>query len=85
MRTIHQFLNDLLNLPDTKVTDYKIIKNAIYVDVESTTDDVDCRKCGGPTTSKGYAEVREIRHLPMNGYECYLRTPCSTFHLEGTL
>ena len=70
---MHQFLNDLLNLPDTKVTDYKIIKNTIYIDVESTTDDVKCRICNGPTTSNGCAEMREIRHLPMNGYDCYLR------------
>ena len=70
---MHHFLNDLLKLPHTKVTHYKIIDNSIYVDVESTFDEVKCRNCGKPTQSKGYAEVREIRHLPMNGYECYLR------------
>ena len=36
---MHQFLNDLLNLPDTQVTDYKIVGNKIYIDVESTTDE----------------------------------------------
>jgi transposase len=70
---MHQFLNDLLNLPDTEVTGYKIIQNSIYVDVQSTIDEVKCRVCGGDTKSKGYAEEREIRHLPMNGYDCYLR------------
>ena len=38
-----------------------------------TPDEVKCRICNGPTTSNGYAKMREIRHLPMNGYECYLR------------
>ena len=47
---MHQFLNDLLNLPDTQVTDYKIVGNKIYIDVESTTDEVKCRICNGPTT-----------------------------------
>jgi len=70
---MHAFLNDLLNLPGTKVTNYEIIGNKILIDVESTFDEVKCRKCDGSTKSKGYAEVREIRHLPMNGYECYLR------------
>jgi transposase len=70
---MHQFLNDLLNLPDTEITGYKIIQNSIYVDVQSTIDVVKCRVCGGATKSKGYAEEREIRHLPMNGYDCYLR------------
>ncbi|MCF6777913.1 transposase family protein, partial [Thiotrichales bacterium 19X7-9] len=70
---MHQFLNDLLDLPDTKVTGYEIIGNKIYVDVQSTFDEVNCRNCGKPTKSKGYAEMREIRHLPMNGLECYLR------------
>jgi hypothetical protein len=55
---MHQFLNDLLKLPHTKVTDYKIIDNSIYVDVESTFDEVKCRNCGKPTQSKGYTEVR---------------------------
>ena len=70
---MHAFLNDLLKLPDTKVTSCEIIKNTIYIDVESTVQEVKCRKCMGPTKSKGYAEEREIRHLPMNGYDCYLR------------
>jgi transposase len=70
---MHQFLNDLLNLSDTQVTGYKIVGNKIYIDVESAADEVRCRICNGPTTSNGYAEMREIRHLPMNGYECYLR------------
>ena len=61
---MHVFLNDLLNLPNTIVTDYEIIGNKIMLDVESTFDEVKCRKCDGPTKSKGYAEVREIRHLP---------------------
>lgn len=41
---MHQFLNDLLNLPDTKVTTYKIVGNTSYIDVESTIDEVTIRK-----------------------------------------
>ena len=67
-----EFLDDLLNLPDTKVTGCKIVDDKIYIDVDSTTDEVKCRQCGGTTRSKGRAELREIRHLPMNGLECYL-------------
>ncbi|MDC0535996.1 transposase [Francisellaceae bacterium] len=70
---MHQFLDDLLNLPDTKITNCEIINDKIYIDVQSTLDEVNCSKCGKPTKSKGYAEMREIRHLPMNGLECYLR------------
>lgn len=66
------FFNKLLNLPQTEVTDYKIVDNKIYLNVKSTSDEIPCRKCGKPTKSKGYAEKREIRHLPMNGKECYL-------------
>ena len=66
------FFNKLLNLPRTEVTDYKIVDNKIYLNVQSTFDEVPCRKCGKPTKSKGYAKKREIRHLPMNGKECYL-------------
>jgi transposase len=68
-----QFLNDLLNLPNAKVIDYQIINDKIYIDVESIINDIKCQSCKGPTTSHGSAEVRDIRHLPMNGYECYLR------------
>tara|TARA_R110002167_G_C12145625_1_gene600757 strand:- start:8 stop:376 length:369 start_codon:yes stop_codon:yes gene_type:complete len=68
-----EFLDDLLNLPDTKVTGCKIVDEKIYIDVDSTIDKVKCRKCDGPTGSKGKAELREIRHLPMNGMECYIR------------
>ena len=48
---MHVFLNDLLNLPNTIVTDYAIIGNKIMLDVESTFDEVKCRKCDGPTKS----------------------------------
>ena len=40
----------------------KIENNKVYLTVQSTFDEVPCRKCGGPTKSKGYAEEREIRH-----------------------
>lgn len=66
------FLNKLLNLPETEIIDNKIENNKVYLTVQSTFDEVPCRKCGGPTKSKGYAEERKIRHLPMNEQECYL-------------
>ena len=66
------FSNKLLNLPKTEIIDYKIENNKVYLTVQSTFDEVECRKCGGLTKSKGYAEEREIRHLPMNAQECYL-------------
>jgi transposase len=69
---MNSFLNKLLNLPKTEIIDHRIENNKVYLTVQSTYDEVPCRKCGGPTKSKGYAEEREIRHLPMNEQECYL-------------
>lgn len=66
------FFNELLDLPQTEVTGYKIVDKKIYLEVQSTFNEVECRQCGGPTKSKGYAEERAIRHLPMNEQECYL-------------
>ncbi len=37
-------MNDLLNLPDTKVTGCKIVDNTAYIDVASTIDEVTIRK-----------------------------------------
>tara|TARA_B110000211_G_scaffold197708_1_gene227357 strand:+ start:292 stop:1548 length:1257 start_codon:yes stop_codon:yes gene_type:complete len=69
---MYSFFNKLLKLPKTEVTEYKILNNKIYLNVKSTFDEIPCRKCGEKTKSKGYAEEREIRHLPMNEQECYL-------------
>jgi len=66
------FLTDLLGFQHTEVTGYEIKDNEIYINVTSTLEDVLCRNCGEKTKSKGYAEEREIRHLSMNGKECYL-------------
>jgi hypothetical protein len=62
---MYSFFNKLLKLPKTEVTGYKILNNKIYLNVKSTFDEIPCRKCGDKTKSKGYAEERKIRHLPM--------------------
>ena len=69
---MHSFLTDLLGFQHTVVTGYEIKGHEIYINVTSTLEDVLCRNCGEKTKSKGYAEEREIRHLSMNGKECYL-------------
>jgi len=69
---MQSFFNKLLDLPQTEVTGYQIDGNKLYLEVQSTFDEVPCRQCGKKTKSKGYAEKREIRHLPMNDKECYL-------------
>ena len=75
---MRSFFNKLLYLPKTEIIDYKIENNKVYLIVQSTFDEVPCRKCGGSTKSKSFAKEREIRHLPMNEQECYLA------HLERT-
>ena len=69
---MHSFLTDLLGFQHIEVTGYEIKDHEIYINVTSTLEDVLCRNCGEKTKSKGYAEEREIRHLSMNGKECYL-------------
>ena len=69
---MNSFLTDLLGFPHIEVTGYEIKDHEIYINVTSTLEDVHCRNCGEKTKSKGYAEEREIRHLSMNGKECYL-------------
>lgn len=69
---MNSFLTDLLGFPHIEVTGYEIKDHEIYINVTSTLGDVHCRNCGEKTKSKGYAEEREIRHLSMNGKECYL-------------
>ena len=66
------FLTDLLGFQHTEVTSYEIKDHEIYINVTSTLEDVLCRNCGSKTKSKGYAEERSIRHLSMNGKDCYL-------------
>ncbi len=69
---MHDFLDELLNLQDVKVNDYKIKNNQIYIYLESTKNKVSCRKCGRTTKSKGYGEEIQLRHLPILGKDCYL-------------
>ena len=52
------FLNKLLNLSRIKVTDYKIVDNKIYLNVQSAFDEVLYRKYGKPAKSKGYAKKK---------------------------
>ena len=69
---MHSFLEDILQLSNTRVVDYKLKNHKIYIEVESIDPAITCRKCGGKTKSKGYGEEREIRHLPILERECYL-------------
>ena len=43
---MNDFMAELLNLPKTKVLNYKITNEAVYVYVESTEKEIHCRKCG---------------------------------------
>lgn len=66
------FMAELLNLPKTKVLNYKITNEAIYVYIESTEKEIHCRKCGKKTKSKGLGQEIKLRHLPISGKPCYL-------------
>jgi len=66
------FVNDLLNLPDTIATRYCIDGNKIFIYVESATDKIQCRQCGKKIELHGPAQEVKIRHLPIFGKQCYL-------------
>ncbi len=69
---MHDFLENLLALPSTKVIDYRITDDAVYIRVESTHAQIACRKCGRDTKPKGLGTEVKLRHLPILGKSCYL-------------
>ena len=69
---MNDFMTELLNLPKTKVLNYKITNETIYIYIESTEQKVMCRKCGRETKSKGLGQEIKLRHLPILGKSCYL-------------
>ena len=44
---MHSFLEDILQLSNTRVVDYKLKNHKIYIEVESIDPAITCRKCGG--------------------------------------
>jgi len=69
---MNDFITQALNLPDIKVTNYKITDDAIYITIESTDLKVPCRVCDKETKPKGLGQEVKLRHLPILGKPCYL-------------
>jgi transposase len=68
-----QIPEKLLNLSDVKIVDTKEKEGEVRIYVESTKDNITCRKCGQETTiSHGYSKEIELRHLPIFGYSTYI-------------
>jgi len=67
-------LLDLINLPETKVTDVTKTKyNEVHITIETTERSTECRLCGKElTTSHGYDRERKLRHLPVFGRPTYI-------------
>ena len=67
-------LLDLINLPETKVTDVTKTKyNEVHITIETTEQSTECRLCGKElTTSHGYDRERKLRHLPVFGRPTYI-------------
>ncbi len=66
------FVTKALNLPDTKVLDYKIKDDVVYIYIESTKTTIPCCQCGRETKPKGVGQEVKLRHLPILGKPCYL-------------
>ena len=58
-----ELINDVLDLPDTVATQYKIRDGEIHIYVESVHDKCPCRVCGKTTRSHGYGIEQKIRAL----------------------
>jgi transposase len=69
---MNDFVEKLLDFPDTKVLSCDIKQHIIYITVESTTDKIPCQRCGKPARSKGVGQTVQLRHLPILGHECYI-------------
>ena len=78
---MHDFLENLLALPATKVTDYKITNDVVYIRVESTHSQVPCRKCGRATKPKGLGPGSKITLLANIGEALLFADPTQTRHL----
>ena len=64
---------ELLDLNNVEIDrSYITRNNEIYIEVHSTSDVINCRKCGKPCLAHGKGKKLTMRHLPIFGKKTFI-------------
>ena len=64
---------ELLDLDNVKIDrSYITRNNEIYIEVHSTSDVINCHKCGKPCVAHGKGKKLTMRHLPIFGKKTFI-------------